>query len=437
MSDSPVEAYSTSPLPEHLTIPGWRVGVIVASFAISLPSFLNGAQISLALGFYQAVLLAALAGLILCVGGCFTAVVSVRSRLTTYTLIQRSFGMGGAALVNLVLAVVHFGWFGVNISFFGDALVAATREIYGFDGDFRLYVIAGSVLISVSTIFGFKTLDRLAMVAVPLLGLILVGVCVMAVRQNGFVVEPVSAPPVEMSFGIALSAFVGGSLLAVAAMPDLSRYIHTERQAVQGMVLSFPVASVVMMIAAAIPALAMGVTDIMQLIVGFGLGVPALALLILSTWTINALNLYSASLSLAATFPKFQPWVYTLVGGAVGCGFALMGIIGAFVPFLLVLGLIIPPIAAIYVIDGLTIFRNADSAASLRNLQFIRWRAVVVWIGSVGVAVLATRGAFTLTTVPALDAAFVAAGIYLVVQRLLPREKAVASRDEVLSEVAS
>lgn len=423
MSESIVEEYSNSPLPERLTVHGWRVGLIVASFAISLPSFLNGAQISLALGLRQAVLVAVLSGIILCVGGCFTAIVSVKSRLTTYVLIQRSFGIGGASLVNIVLAIVHFGWFGVNISFFGDALVAATQQIYGIEGDFRTYVIIGSILMAVSTVFGFKTLDRLAMIAVPLLGIVLVGVCVMAVRQNGIVMEAVPNPPVPMSFGIALSALVGGNLLAVAAMPDLSRYVRTSKQAVGAMVLSFPVASVLMMIAAAIPALAMGATDIMKLIVDFGFGLPALALLILSTWTINALNLYSASLSLAATFPKLPSWVYTLVGGVIGGGMALAGIITSFVPFLLVLGLIIPPIAAIYVIDGLSLFKNVDAAASLLNRPFIRWRAVGVWIGSVAVAVLATRGFFTLTTVPALDATLIAAVIYTAMLYFLPEKE--------------
>lgn len=420
---SPLEQYSNSPVPEDRTTTGWRVALIVASFFISLPGFLNCAQIGLALGFYAAVLAAFLAGLALCAGGCLTSIVSVHSRLTTYLLVQRSFGRAGAALVNLVIAAVHFGWFGVNVSFFGDAMVAAVDEIYGVEGDFNVFVIAGSVVMAASTVFGFRTLDRLALVAVPLLGAILIGVCVMAVGQHGFVVERAPDPPVEMSFGVALSALVGSNILVVAAMPDLSRYIRSTRQAVQGMTLSFPVAAPLFMIVVAISALAMGQTDIMQLIVGFGFGAPALAMLVLSIWTINAINLYSASLSLAATFPAVRSWLFTLIGGAVGGSLALAGIIDAFVPFLLLLGMIIPPIAAIYVIDGLLVFRHADAAASIRNLPAMRWHAVGVWVGSVGIALMAANGVFTLTTVPALDASLVAAGAYLLALRYGPWSK--------------
>ena len=120
-------------------------------------------------------------------------------------------------------------------------------------------------------------------------------------------------------------------------------------------------------------------------------------MLILSTWTVNAANLYSASLSMTATFPAVPQWVFVCVGGAAGMMFALMGIIDSFVPFLLFLGIIIPPIAAIYVIDGFITFRDADSAASIADLPAIRWPAVGVWIGSILIALLAARLGLTLT----------------------------------------
>lgn len=410
--------YANAPLPAHLSVPGWRVALIVASFSISAPAFLNGAQTGLALGFFHAVLAALLAGAILCIGGCLTSVVSVRARLTTYLLVQRSFGRYGAALVNLVIAAVHYGWFGVNVSFFGSAMAAAAEQLYGVQLPFSGMVIAGSVLMTVSTIFGFRTLERLALVAVPLLGAILVAVCVMAVHRHGIVLHPSAQAPVPMGFGIALSALIGGNMLTVAAMPDLSRYIRSPRGAVLAMALSFPIAAPLLMVAAALPALATHETDIMRLIVGFGFGVPALAMLVLSSWTINASNLYSASLSLSATFPSVRPWAFIVVGGAIGAVFALMGIIHAFIPFLLFLGLIVPPIAAIYVIDGFTVFRHADAADTLRAMPNVRWTAIGTWLGSVAIALAASARGLTLTTVPTLDATLLAAVLYVVLLRL-------------------
>ncbi len=197
-------------------------------------------------------------------------------------------------------------------------------------------------------------------------------------------------------------------MVTVAAMPDLTRYVRTSGQAVLGMALSFPLATPLLMLAAAIPALATGEIDIMRLIVGFGLGVPALLVLILSTWTINSGNLYSASLSLTATFPRVAQWKFTLLAGAVGAMLAVAGIINEFVSFLLLLGVIIPPIAAIFVIDA---FRSRHTQTA------VHWPAITTWLASAGIAILANAGYFTLTTVPALDATLAATLIYWIWSR--------------------
>lgn len=407
--------YASGRLPEELTIPGWRVALIIASFTFSLPGFLNNAQAGLALGLHQAALAALGAGLILCAGACLTAVVSVRTRLTTYMLVQRSFGVWGAALVNVVIAIVHFCWFGVNVSFFGDAMVAAAQQGYGISGNFNLFVILGSIIITLSTLWGFRALDRLAMIAVPFVGVILIAVCVMALGDNSAPdLGPAAAPPVPMSFGIALSSLVGGNLLTVAAMPDLSRFIRTERGAISAMLFSFPFCAPLIMLVSALIALTTGQTDIMKLVVAMGFGLPALAMLVLSVWTINALNLYSAGLSMAATFPRLKQGAIVVIGGAIGCLFALLGIINSFIPFLITLGLIIPPIAAIYVIDGFVTFRDQEDVATVA----VRWEAIGVWIGSLAITLPAMRFGWTLTTVPALDATLLAAFAYLALLRL-------------------
>jgi cytosine permease len=153
-AESRIEDFANTPVPEARTVNGWRVAMIVTGFNIALPGFLNGAQIGGALGLWPAVLVATLAGVILCATGCLTAVVSVRTRLTTYVLVQRSFGRSGAGLINVIMALVHFGWFGVNVSFFGDAMVAATRDVLASGGSFTAYVLAGGLLMAITTISG-------------------------------------------------------------------------------------------------------------------------------------------------------------------------------------------------------------------------------------------------------------------------------------------
>lgn len=412
VGDPAAAQYATAPVPEHATVPGWRVAIIVASFSIALPAFLYGAQAGLALGLRNAVLASFVGGLVLCGGGCLTAIISVRSRLTTYLLVQRSFGRSGAALVNMVMAVVQLGWFGVNVSFFGEAMLALVNQLYGAHVQFATFVIAGSVLMTVSTIYGFRMLERLALITVPLLGVALAAVCIAAVHRHGVVLMPRVAAPVPMTFGVALSAQIGGNMVAIATMPDLTRFIRSSGGAVSAMALSFPLAAPFLMLISALTALVTGQTDIMALIVGLGFGAPALILLVFSSWTLNALNLYSASLSLSATFPQVSPTAFTVAGGIVGAAFALAGIINAFVPFLLALGVIIPPIAAIYVIDGFGLYRRMRGARAAAEPSAVNWPAIATWLGSIALVVPMELYWRSFTGVSTLDATIVAAIAY-------------------------
>lgn len=424
------DEYANSPVPGHAMIASWRVALIVASFSIGAPDFMNGAKNALALGLPAAVLAAFLAALILCIGSCFTAALSVRTRLSTYPLVQRSFGIYGAAVINIVIALIHYGAFGVNVSFVGEALVVASEE-NGLPGNFTLFVILASAAMASATLIGIRALERLALVTVPLIAAVFVAVAVIAGHRHGIVVEPAANPPVPMRFGIAVSAVVGAYMLAVATMPDLTRFIRTRRGAIVAMALSFPIATPLMMLAAALPALATGETSVNKLIVALGLGTPLLFVLALPMLTVNALNLYSSTLSLSTTFPRVPSRIFTVVGAVGGTVFALIGILDYFIPFLVFLSLIVPPITAIYVIDGLTRFRGTDPEASLRGLPAVQWGALAMWLLSIVVAVLGEYQGLSLTTVPALDATIVAAAGYLVILKIGKPQDGVASNEAV------
>ena len=426
MADPAAEQYATAPVPEHATVPWWRVALIITSFSVALPAFLYGAQVGLALGLKKAILSAFIGGFVLCAGACLTAVISVRTRLTTYLLVQKSFGRSGALAVNVVMAVVQLGWFGVNVSFFAEAMLALVNQLYGAHVQFATFLIAGSALMTVSTIYGFRMLERLALVTVPLFGVALAAVCFAAVHRHGVVLMPRTAPPVPMTFGVALSAQIGANMVAIATMPDLTRFIRGSGGAISAMTLSYPLAAPFMMLVSAATALATGQTDIMSLIVGFGFGAPALILLVLSSWTLNALNLYSASLSLSATFPRISPTAFTVTGGIVGAAFGLAGIINAFVPFLLALGVVIPPIAAIYVIDALGIL-GSPGVASGSGAGAVNWLAMATWLGSIAIVVPLDLYWRPFTGVSTLDATIVAAIAYLVVKWFLGRSPSRAS----------
>jgi purine-cytosine permease-like protein len=56
----------------------------------------------------------------------------------------------------------------VSVSARTTSIQYAARDIRGLDPDLNVLITAGSLLVIATTIFGFKAIDKLALLAVPL-----------------------------------------------------------------------------------------------------------------------------------------------------------------------------------------------------------------------------------------------------------------------------
>ncbi|RMF10066.1 MAG: cytosine permease [Alphaproteobacteria bacterium] len=430
--DELVEDYSKKPVPDTRTVSGIRVALVIIGISIALPAFVAGIQIGSAVGLTHAIIAFFAGGLILTILGVLTSVVGARARLTTYMLVQFSFGPQGARLVNFILAATMFGWFGVNASLFGKATATTMEAIYGYGGLEDLYVAIGGALMVVTTIFGFRALDKLSLFAVPVLLAILVGIMALSVTGTDPATLFATARG-DMTLGLAISATAGGMMAGVVTMPDLARYLAGKAQAVIAMVLAFALGGPTILLTAAVPSLATGQSDLLLILLSLGFGVPALFLLIFATWTSNAANVYSSGLSLAATFPGVHRWKLTVAAGAAGTLLAIAGIMDHFVPFLVGLGVTIPPVAGIYVAHFYFVAHQRYDLAILSTLPPVRWRAFVGWAAGVAVGCLGAYGGVTLTTIPALDSLLVSGALYLFLQGLFPHRWPGDKRGDPLS----
>lgn len=415
--DDLVEDFSRRPVPLTHTVSGARIALIMVGISIALPGFLAGAQIGQTVGFQQSMTAFFAAGVILAAVGVMTSVVASRARLSTYMLVQLPFGTKGAKVVNFFLASTLFGWFGVNASLFGDAMIATLQTMGWWSAPAAVYVVIGSALMVATTIFGFKALDKLSLFAVPLLFIILVGILSISLGRTDLD-DLLAAGDRAMPLGLTISAVAGGNMVAVTTLPDLTRYLANGRQAVTAMFYAYVLGMPIILLSVAVPSLVSGESDLMKIILGLGLGLPALLVLIFSTWTSNAANLYSSGLSLAAVFTGIHRWKLTVMGGAFGIGIAVAGIVEAFVPFLIALSVVIPPIAGIYV-TYFFLAKGAYNLDDLENAPAVGYPAFAAWMTGSGVAFLAVKEVITITGIPALDSIFVAAGIYWLLQRLL------------------
>ncbi|MEO1243735.1 MAG: cytosine permease [Pseudomonadota bacterium] len=398
-------------VPEGELVSGVSLAVILIGLMLTLPMFVLGGEVISGLGAKRGAAAIAAAGLIVAVLASVTGFVGEKTRLSTYSIIIAPFGTIGARLLTALLASVAVGWFGVTVGFFGAAVDTAMREVAGAAFPVWAYSLGGGALMTGTVLFGFKGIDLLNRIAVPLLALVLIwsGAKLLGeVSWTELLATPARTDGAITSFGLGVSATLGILAGVAGGMPDLTRFARRATDVYVACLLSFASLSMAFAVLAGAPSLMTGSADFTANLIAVGLGAPALAALILATWTTNIINLYAASLSLGR-LTRAPDWFLTLGAGAAGTGFALAGATQIFIGLLLVISALIPPIAGVYVTH---FFLTGEAGEVEGEGRKLRASAFAAWGLGGATALTTTFTPAALTTVPAIDAFAVAAVVY-------------------------
>ena len=218
-----------------------------------------------------------------------------------------------------------------------------------------------------------------------------------------------------MSLSTAISAVIGSYIAGVTIQPDYSRFARSRKAALWSAFLALGVSFPLVLSLAAVPAMAMGESDILRVMILLGIGVPAFLLLSLAAWSSNVLSLYSGSLAVATLFRGARLQAIVVVFGIAGTGLALTRVDEYLVDYLILLGITIPPISSIYAVETL-LFRSRFDEAARRQRPRVAWCAMIAWLAAVLAGYLAHIEALAITGVAALDSIAVAASLAVVLR---------------------
>ena len=414
------DASSRIPVDESETVSGFQIGIVLIGISITLPLMYSAGELAQGAGFVNAVIATLTGALILSLMSIPAAIVGVKSRLSSYMIIEHTFGYAGAKFVNFWFGVFLLGWYAVTAELFGRTLFLAAGELSTLAVPEWTYTVLSSALVTVTTIYGFKAIDRLALVAVPFLLLALLAVVVLSLREVSFA-ELMGTSGDAIDMPTAISAVVGAAIVGVVLTPDLTRYARNVRDCVTASFLGQGGGMSIAYIVGMIPVLVWNELEPMNYMFLIGYGGMALAVIVFATWTTNVINLYSTALAARASVPLGRYRSVVVASGVVGTAAALVGISDNLIDFLVVMGLLVPPIAGVYLSDFFLFGRRDFSAARLDGRPAIRVNAVVVGLG---VGVLSTWMYYadrSLTSIGALDSLFLSIAIYYPLQRLTGR----------------
>jgi cytosine permease len=415
--------YAVSRLPESER-KSWFVVFLQRYGQMSaLSQFLLGATLGFGMDFWQAFLALTLGAVILEVVAIFTGIAGQREGLSTSMLTRwTGFGRYGSSVLGLIITISLMGWFGVQNAVFAQGLQSLLPHALPL---WSWEVLTG-LAVTVIVIWGFLSMTWTAYIAVPafvLLCFYSIGK-VLGKSSLGHLVGSAHPGP-ALGIGAGATLVAGGFIVGAVINPDMCRFNRSARDVVVNTVLGITLGEYTIGLIGVLLA-HYAKTDNVIGIVTTTSGAVGVLVLIAATTKINDWNLYSGSLGLAnfldtAFGKRVHRAVLTLAVGIVGTVLSAAGILGHFVKFLTILGVAIPPVAAIVVVDYFVLRTHRQVLDASRDASGLpawcpNWNAPgwVAWIAA------ALVGYYVHWGIASVNSLVVAAILYYGLARLMP-----------------
>ncbi|MFG3442587.1 purine-cytosine permease family protein [Nonomuraea sp. NPDC047897] len=416
--------YPLERVPADARYPWFNVAVQRFGQLSDLTQFLLGATLGAGLSFWGAFWAFTLGSVILEVVCIFVGIAGMREGLSTSMLARwTGFGRYGATLIGVVIMLSLFGWFGVQTAVFA----AGLHSIMSWLPLWAWSLVAG-LGVTLLVIRGFKAMGLTAFVTVPaFLGLAGWAMWVEMSRHDlgALVASPPFGEPISIATGATIVA--GSYIVGAVTTPDMTRFNRNTGDVVKQTLVGISLGEYVLGLAGVLLAYAVKSSDVIAIITASS-GVVGVIVLITATVKINNWNLYSATLGLLTAVEstigvRLNRVTVTLGIGILGSLLAAAGILERFTDFLLILGVITPPIAGIMVAEYFVLRRwrpvlDASRAAGRLPDTEPTWvpATLVIWVAAAVFGWLSEQHQWF--GIPALNSLLLAGVAYVVAGRL-------------------
>ena len=386
----------------------------------SLASFLLGATLGFGMDFWSAVLAITLGSVILEIVTIFTGIAGQREGLSTSVLARwTGFGGAGSSLIGIAISLSAIGWFGIQnaVSAQGLANLGGVLPAWA-------WALVFGVLVTLIVMFGMASMAWTAYVAVPAF-LLLAGWSIIAELSKHSLGDLLAAQPGGPTLTLIQGTTIvaGGFIVGAVITPDMSRFNRSAKDVVKQTVLGITLGEYVIGLIGVLLALALKTNDVVAIVTSTS-GFIGTLIVITATLKINDWNLYAASLGIVnfadrTMKRKLHRGAVTLTVGLIGTVLGAAGILGHFTDFLILLGVVFPPIAGIMVAEYFVVRKWRPELESSRKIGRLPEHApawvpatIVIWV------LASVIGYFAAWGLPSINSLFIAFILYAVAGRL-------------------
>ena len=298
---------------------------------------------------------------------------------------EHTFGKKGYVITSGFLASVVIGWYAFQTGLTGTTVHAA----YGWNE--TTTIIVAMVLYTGVTFIGIRALSIVGMIAAPLY-VILGAVALYLVSSEHSLSQVVSYNGLgmnsAMSVGSAVTVVVATFADSGTMTADFTRWSKDGKSAIHAIFTAFPIANIIAQLfgilivcagAAVAPATNGG--NFMPVLTGHGgvLSAIALVFVFVNLGSVCTHCLYNGAVGWGRIAKK-KMRTMTIVLGVLGGLLALAGVWSLFLNWLNLLGILVPPIGAVIIVDQMLIrhYSQTQAVEDFRGSAFLAWGAGAV-----------------------------------------------------------
>ncbi len=372
--------YEHEPVPASARRSTFSVSMVWLGFPMIITGAMTGSIMVAGMGFTRA-LWAMIIGNIMMFGYVGALGLLGTRRGTNFALLASAvFGRKGYIFSSALLASLLLGWYAVQTGITGNLIHTAYNVNY-----LLMTIIAGLIYFGI-TFVGIRGLHWIGIISVPMFVILGGWVAFDSAATAGwgavFAYQGVK-PETPMAFGIGLTIVLTLFVDAGTVTADFNRWAKDDKGSLIATFCAFPFANLIAMLVGGVMTAALALPDPQPFGTDnmFGyllkqnmswLAVLAFVFLLCNLGSVCAHCLYNASVGWSR-IAKSHMRLYALILAVVGIAIAAANVWALFIPWLSLLGILVPPIGAILIVDLYFVRPNATIDSDWRMKPFIAW----------------------------------------------------------------
>lgn len=372
--------YEHTPVPAAARHSLFSVTMVWAGFPMIITGAMTGSILVLGMGFTNALIAMIIGNLVMFAYVGALGYLGTKTGMNFALIASQVFGKKGYVLASGLLSTLLLGWYAVQTGITG-ALVSST---YGLNY-VAMTVVAGVLYIAI-TFVGVKGLHWIGVVSIPLflvLGIFVAGHAASTTTWEAIFAYPGNNGIASMSMGVGLTVVIALFIDAGTVTADFNRWAKNSTHSLISAFSAFPVSNLVAMLVGGVMTAALavpnanpfgsdnmfGYMNAMQ--IGW-LSVLAFLFLYINLGSVCSHCLYNSATGWSRIVGSHMRLLAVILG-AVGIVVAAGNVWAFFIEWLSLLGILVPPIGAIILVDRFVTRPGVEASADWRGTAFGAW----------------------------------------------------------------